>query len=126
MPRIAKKSPELKLDASTGYCSQGVSIYSRNASAPGGGGGKLATTFRDHDPPLNRHGFELGKPHRTISQLIAKTKGQVKKLEAKLAGELNHVDRVRYESKLEIARPFLARLLAEQDDMIRKGAGDGI
>jgi hypothetical protein len=88
----------------------GVSEYT-HAAAHG------RVILRKSDPPP-----EQPPRWRTYSQLIARNRHELKKIEAKLAGDLSHADRARLESNKSIKVGFIAKLLAEYEEMVRTGA----
>jgi hypothetical protein len=108
---MSKRKPKIieeasRLDVSSGYHRDGVSLYS-HAAAQG-----HAVPAPPEQPPR----------WRTVSELIGKNKNQLKKIEERLRGELTRERRALLESDREIKNRFLKKLLAEQDDMIRRGA----
>ena len=108
----------LRLEAEPGYAANGMSLYSRTARKPRGGGGDLATKFRDRaparQPPQNS----------TVTELILRHRHELAKLVDKLNGDLTPAERAKAESNREIKIRFLERLSAEYEAKIRAGAND--
>ena len=114
--KIIPHSGTLRLEAEPGYAANGMSLYSRTARKPRGGGSDLATKFRDrapaHQPPRNS----------TVTELILRHRHELAKLVDKLNGDLTPAERAKAESNREIKIRFLEKLSAEYEDMIRAGA----
>jgi hypothetical protein len=110
-PAMSNRRETNTLDpkATSGYASSGMSIFSRNIAHHMGAAGLNVTP-------------EQPERWRTLSALIGKNKNELKKIEAKLKGNVPHAERAKLDSDCDIKRRFIAKLLAEQDDLIRRGA----
>lgn len=95
----------LHLDHAPGYLPDGVSAHSH---ATAKGHAMSSPKFQDRPP-------EQPQRWRTLSQLIAKNKSELKTIEEKLKGNVGHAERAKLDSDCDIKHRFLAKLLAEQD-----------